>query len=384
MLNTHLFHCALLVLLKPIATITLLVISLILSPLANAATQKEPTLSNRVSVQLNKINELLGKEAYEKALQKLNAMQRSLKPNTFESAMVYQTLGYLYVMQNNQYESAITYFERSLPGLAASHFQSQKTRKDLGQLYLTQAKYRQAITVLEAWREHTEKDLAQVNVFLAMAYAQLEDAKPAIGYMEQAFALAAQPMVSTQPTEQWYQLLLTLYLQEDQFTPASDLLHTMIALYPEAADYWKRLGAIQLQLKQFTAAAASLEIAWQRGALHTEDGITRLAKLLLRNKNPYKAAMILETALSQEHVESTMENWRLLGDALLLAREENKAITALAKAAELSTDGNQHVRVAELYIHQQRWQQANAELGKALEKPQVKDLKKCICYEASH
>ena len=335
---------------------------------------KEPLVSSWTSQHLNKVNELLANEKYVKAREKLDSLLSSLKGDKYETGLANQAYAYSYALQED-YKTAILYFEKALPSLEASFNQTQKTRYDLGQLYMAEEHYEKAIRLLEAWLKHTEKKSAQVHILLGNAYAQVGKNKQAIPHVRKA--IQRRKEIGKEPQEPWYQLLLSLYLDIDNYQASVKLLPEMITLFPKTDIYWKQLGAMHLQLKDFKQGAAALEIAWQRGLLKKEAEVLRLAYLLLHLETPDKAARLLVSSLDSQYIESNEKHWRLLSDAWLLARETDKAVSALVKAASYADSGNLNERVARILVDQGEWQKAQDQLRLALDKGDLKHPGNC-------
>ncbi len=336
---------------------------------AASKNDKEPSVSAWTSQHLNKVGALLAEDQYTKAREKLNSLLSSVKDNSFEAGLVNQAFAYSYALQEN-YPQAIAYFERAMPGLSASFAQTQKTRFDLGQLYMAEEHYQKAVDILKLWIKDTDKDSAQANILVGNSYAQLEQPLTAIPYVKKALAL--NKAAGNGPKESWYQLLLSLYYDTDNYRASVKLLPVVIELFPDRATYWKQLGSVHLQLKDFKAGAAALEIAWQNGLLTTESELLRLANLMLHNDMPDRAGRLLAQSLKDSLIESNEKHWQMLGDSWLLSREFDKAVAALSKAATFATDGNLNERIARILIDKGDWQQAKQQLYLALKKGKLK------------
>jgi Flp pilus assembly protein TadD len=94
--------------------------------------------------------------------------------------------------------------------------------------------------------------------------------------------------------------------------------------------------------------------------------VTNLANLYLLHGVPYKAAVLLEKEMNEEIVKSSERNLRLLSQAWYQAREDQKAIPPLERAAKLSDDGSLYVRLGQAHINLEQWNEATAAIQKAL------------------
>jgi tetratricopeptide (TPR) repeat protein len=88
---------------------------------------------------------------------------------------------------------------------------------------------------------------------------------------------------------------------------------------------------------------------------------------------PVKAAHVLEQALADGILEDTTESWRLLGDAWLQAKQRDRAVEPMAKAAALADDGEPWLRLARIQLDQGDWATARDSLGAALRKGGLAD-----------
>ena len=164
----------------------------------------------------------------------------------------------------------------------------------------------------------------------------------------------------------------------EDFKAGVRLLPNMIERFPKTKTYWKQLASLQLHLKQFKKGTASMEIAWQQGLLEKPTEILRLVQLLILNDYPDKAARVLHSELQNKKVENTAKNWQLLGDAWLMARDNNKAIESYLTAGKLTPEhGNIEEQAARLYMDQEQWQQAQQALKAAINKGNLKHSGNC-------
>ena len=133
----------------------------------------------------------------------------------------------------------------------------------------------------------------------------------------------------------------------------------------------------------------TLKAAYLKDFLNKESEYLALAQLLLLNKNPYWAADVLVsgqkkmiTIVDEETEEETIEpvvkdtekNLKLLADSWRMAQEIDKAIPILERSAEMSKDGNSYVILGNLYLSEDRVEQAIRAINKGLEKGDIKNL----------
>jgi tetratricopeptide (TPR) repeat protein len=62
-----------------------------------------------------------------------------------------------------------------------------------------------------------------------------------------------------------------------------------------------------------------------------------------------------------------------LANSLLSARETERALEPLEKAAELAGDGNAYIRLSQVYMQAERWDDANDAIRRAFEKGELKN-----------
>ena len=75
-----------------------------------------------------------------------------------------------------------------------------------------------------------------------------------------------------------------------------------------------------------------------------------MAYLYLGADTPYRAAKILQKAIDKKQIAATSKNYELLGNALRSSQELERAIPAMARAAELSDSGELWARLANVYL----------------------------------
>lgn len=146
-------------------------------------------------------------------------------------------------------------------------------------------------------------------------------------------------------------------------------LKDLIALYPNSSSigqYWVQLAAVYNELDQLDAELATLEAAYDLKLLVKENQLISLAQAMLAKEIPYKAAQVLTQGMEKKIIKESSKNLSLLADALMLAKENDRAIKILEKTAGLSNSAKDHYRLAQIYTERQEWNSALKNVSRAL------------------
>jgi len=174
------------------------------------------------------------------------------------------------------------------------------------------------------------------------------------------------------PKEPWLQLALSLYFENKRYRDAARILEQLVTRFPKK-QYWMQLSAVYSELDENKKALGALEMAYVQGMLNDERELTNLAQLYLFNEVPYKAARVLDKGMADGKIKGTSQSWELLANAWLNARERDKALRPLERAAAASSKGRLYLRLAQVQIDREHWPAARKSLEKALAKGGLPD-----------
>jgi len=335
--------------------------------IVQAEVVKVPTISPWLYKQLSKTESLIASQAYPQARQKLEKILPELKKDSYEQALALRSLASVHALEN-QYTKAAQCLKQCLAMNKLPAEQHQQALLNLGQLYMAMEKYPQAVNVLQVWvRQNPQANNKQVLVLLANAYAQLKQYRNALPYIKRAIKQAKKPQ------ESWLQLNLAIDYELGDYSAAAAVLQKLVLIAPDKKDYWQQLSATYQQTKQFSKALAVQDLAYKKGLINTETQILQLVNLMMYNKQPYQAALLLNKEIQARRVQPSAEHWELLANAWTIAREYQLASQALEKAADKSKKGELFLQLARLHIEQERWQLAIKALHKAIDKSGIKN-----------
>ena len=263
----------------------------------------------------------------------------------------------------------------------------------LGQLYMVQEDYERGIQYVLQWQKEIEKVTAQSYALLGQAYFSLEDYKKSLSSIETAIKLAEEE--GYKPRENWYVIMAANISEmkseigeKESLRRQLPIYEILVNLYPKKL-YFIQLGGVYGQLGRERDYMITLKAAHAKDFLDKESEYKALAQLLLLNKNPYWAAEVLIsgqkkmiTIVDEETeeekivpvVKDTEKNLKLLADSLRMAQEIDRAIPVLEKAASMSKDGESYVLLGNLYLSEDRVNEAVASIKKGLEKGKIKNL----------
>jgi len=325
-------------------------------------------LSPMTHRQLTDIHEQIDKQAYDEALAELEILLVDIGNNSYEKAVVLQTLGYVQISRE-AYTPAAEAFEQALVLDQLPTTTQQRLRYDLAQLYLTSGKPVKAIQLLERWFADTTQTDATAYALLGHAYAQNNQYAKAIPALQRAIEL------SEKPHADWYEALLAMHYERESWQACIPLLKEMLRLFPERQTYWSQLAGVHLALKNYVAATNALELAYRDGALEQEQELIQLARLYLHTGMPHKAARLLEQQLGLGRITDTSAHQKLLAQSWAASGERDQAILALEQAIGTSTAPIIRLQLAQWYIEAERWKAAEEMLAAVVEKTEENRLK---------
>lgn len=149
--------------------------------------------------------------------------------------------------------------------------------------------------------------------------------------------------------EGWYNLLRALYLDEENYKPATEILEKMVRHYPKKS-YWNQLGSMYGMLERPKDQLHAMDATYVMGGLTKEKELLNLAYLYLSEDVPAKAVKIIEKGMKQKVIERSEKNLEVLGLALRQAKEAKRAIPILAEQAKKSDSGNAYVQLLGVHL----------------------------------
>lgn len=318
----------------------------------------------RTAKWLNAAVEALGEDDYETAREKLNKL-RWKRLNPYEQAITYRMHAYVEFATENL-EGAIEYFQKAIDEEALPYDDEASLRFNIAQLYTALEQWEKVIQTLQIWFREVDNPNPIAYYLLAMSYYQLDRLDEALPPAKQAVAL------SSEPREGWFQLLLALYLNEDDYANARPVLEQLVTHFPKRS-YWVQLSLIYSAVEDYQESLAVQQLAYTQGLLTSDKDLLRLARSYLYHDLPYPAARVLERGLEEKQIEPDTDAFELLGNSWIAAREYDEALEPLQTAASLSEDGQLYTRVAQVQLQREEWKGAAQALRNAIQKGGLDD-----------
>lgn len=312
------------------------------------------------SKRIERLHEDLRDEKLEYVFETLDEMKSNHRLNSHEKALMWQGYGYAY-LASEDYKKAADALARCIETQGLPFTSELAARYNRAQLLVMLEQPQAAIAEFDIWFVHAKKPSPTAYYMAAMAYMQDGQPRLAVEYVDRAIATASAPK------EAWLQLKNAMLVEEKDYEAAEAVLGRLIELYPKKA-YWMQLAAIYSQTDRQDRALTTLEMVYMQGMLDEESERLTLAQMYLFNQIPYRAAEVVRDGLDAGVVKESARSWQLLADSWLHARERDRALVAMRKAAELAEDGNVYVRLAQLLVGREEWSEARHALEHAVDK----------------
>jgi tetratricopeptide (TPR) repeat protein len=321
----------------------------------------DPTTGKKLSEAIDALNASKYDEA-NAILSKLNIDKLS----PYERSRVEQIWASI-AQSKNDYPGALKHMRAAIDSGGLNEVEAAQAQYQIAQMYIAQEQWKEGLEELKKWFATATNPNSSAYYLMAVAYYQLKDFKNAIPAAEKAIEL------SEKPQESWLQLLLALRLQNEQYGEAVPILKRLVALVPDKKGYWLQLSAVNSELEKYDDAAVAMQLAYEMGLLTEDSEIRRLSELLLFVGIPYRAGTFLEKGIEEKKVKADQKAYETLANCWIAARDYEKAIEPLGRAAQLHTSGDLYVRLAEVQVQRENYGAAAEALQRALDKGQLKD-----------
>ena len=311
---------------------------------------------------------------------------------SYDRSVMWNAWAFVY-FQDGDYPKAMDAYSRLINEPEVTIGLRVQALLSLAQLNLLQENYAKGIELFLQWMSEVETVTAQSYSLLGQAYYQTGNFKKALSSMETAVTMAEEE--GYKPRENWYVIMAASIGEmkeeigeKESLLRQIDIYEILVNLFPKK-QYFIQLGGGYGQLGRERDYMITLKAAYQKDFLNRESEYLALTQLLLLNQNPYWAAEVFENGQkkmitivdekTEEEkivpvVKDTEKNLKLLADALRMAQEIDRAIPILEKAAKMSKDGESYVLLGNLYLSEDRLEEAASAINKGLEKGKIKKL----------
>jgi tetratricopeptide (TPR) repeat protein len=325
-------------------------------------TKETVAMSQQVYEKLTEIQEMVEAKDYASAQRLVDELKSQKKLSDYERAQVWNLSAYSYYLQE-LYPQAINAYDQVLAQPDLPEALVMSTLKTKAQLLFTTEDYEEALATIRKLMQVVPEPSADIFMIEGQALFQLARYDEALVPIKTAIEMYRDQ--GQIPKENWLLLLRVIYFEQKDYENMIDVVRELIAYYPKDT-YILTLAGIYSELGDTKKQLALTEVLYEKGYLNTAAHITNLANLYLLHGLPYKAAVVLNKEMEAGIVDANERNLRLLSQAWYQAREDQKAIPPLERAAELSGDGDLYVRLAQAHINLENWRDAADAIRQAL------------------
>jgi len=331
-------------------------------------TKETVAMSQQVYEKLAEAQELIENKDYAAAQRAIDDLRKHKGLSDYERAQIWNITGYAYYLQE-RYPDAIKAYDQVLaqPGLPEALLLS--TLKTKAQLHFTQEDYESALKVIRQLLAAIPEPSADVLMIEGQALFQMGRYDEALVPIKSAIDMYREQ--GQKPRENWLLLLRVIYFEQKEYEAMIGVVKELIQYYPKDT-YILTLAGVYSELGDTKKQLALTEVLYEKGMLNTSSHITNLANLYLLHGLPYKAAKLLDKEMKSNIVEANERNLRLVSQAWYQAREDEKSIPPLERAAELSGDGELYIRLAQSHLNLENWSEAAVAVEKGLQRGGLK------------
>ena len=233
---------------------------------------------------------------------------------------------------------------------------------------MAENKWPEGAAALEEWFKTAVNPNSAAYHLLAVAYYEMGNHAAALAPAQKAVDLGG-----ARPQESWLQLLMAVQLELKQYKQAIATVKRLIEQVPANNNYWLQYAGLESTIGDPSGAAVAFELPYRAGWFTGEENTLRLTQFLIQAGIPYRAGEVLTQAMQKNEAKSDIQNYNLLSNCWLAAKEYDRAIKPMRRAAELSPSGENYLRLAQVYVQREDWPNAAETLHQAIDKGDLKN-----------
>lgn len=390
---------------------TFLLVLLVIGPLCGQQTpRRQPhSVSDKTSAAFGRLKPFQDSKDWNGMLKVLEDV--GVEPGSYDEVVVLDMKAKIYGMMD-QFTKALQPWEKALQiSDAKGYFTERQTLEIvfyLAQLYAQEASttkdpakqnesFARSLTHFRRFLQQTPKPTAEAMMTYASILFYKATANP--NKVDQALLTESRAIIekgltsAIKPKDGFYQLLLALQQQQNDFLGASETLELILKQKPDKKDYWAMLMSMYLQLSErakedkrqaqeyLVRAIVSFERAQALGYLTTTKDHMNLVSLYFMANQFTKGTEMLYQGMKKGAITSEPNNWRLLGRYYQEANMNEQAAAALLEGAGLFPKNSEiEVQLAQLYTQMEQPRKALEHAKAAVAKGNFESTKPFSVY----
>lgn len=328
---------------------------------------------------------------FDAALALLDGQIAKVPADSYDAAMLYQ-IKVQTLFQKGDFTKAIEPMEKALALSEAktpTYFDERITRDLLN--YLTQLYVQEAVAIqsknaaaatklfekadvaMQKWLKLTPKSTADAQLLYAQllyTWAVQNPEKPDLKLLQRALDQVEIGMkLSIRPKDTLFVIKLAALQQLGRTNETAEMFELLIKQKPEASTYYAQLAGTYLSTGQDLRAALTIERAQAQGHLQTPQYNFNLIGIYFNLGQYEKASDLLEAGLKGGTIQNELKNWELLALCYQQLQRPIKGIEALKQASKaFPTSGQIEFMIAQAYHGMERSEEALTHLQAAAAK----------------
>jgi len=305
------------------------------NPFPNAKRVEPPQkMSERLNKKLVTAFDAIDGEEYEKAEKLLNEVLADKKVNKLEQANAYQGLGMIASDRDDDPIAQMNQFKKAVEVDALANQGHFGLMLGVAQIALNEEDYETALTYAKRWLAESGAERDSAYQVIALAY-----------YRQEKFAEVAEPAkkavaLAEKPSDSMYQLIVQSYYDRELWADAAREADLILAKKPDLLAVIKLQAQAYLEMEEGEAkAATTLQGAYDRGVLKSENDIRHLASIYSYIDRPLDAVALINNAVAANKLKPSLDTYKVLGDGLRYGDKYVEAAEAYAKAEPFAKDG---------------------------------------------
>jgi len=329
-------------------------------------TRRTPAMRERIYRQLARAQKLADEEKVDEGLAVLDRVKSRIDQiNSYEKAMLWNFYGFIYYGKNDT-KNAVAAFEKVVEQTNIPESLELSTLFSLAQLSMADENYAKAISYIDRWSKIKGGELSNDGLVLkANAYYATKNYKKSVNAVSKA--VTNRLTQGKLPKENWLVLKRALHYELKQYDKVTEVSEQLVRHYSKPK-YWIELANMYGKIDQSDKQLAVMEAAYQQGFVTKRSDIQTLAQLYFAAGVPYKSAELLSKSIESGLVLENIKILNYLAQAWTSAKEIDKAVSVLVRAANMSLSGNLDAKLAEAFLELEQWDNAITSAKKAKQK----------------